>query len=269
MDKFVLDEAAIKRMNNRNALVISRRIVEFHSRRQYCSVRGIIYAPNRGRIAYSVEGGEDWAKSKEGFFDPPTSEWGLFLEGNLHIGTRETPFQPPHPDYKDAMYSFCFDLEGGGMRFDAWNGTGAEYIAKKLGKNFSSEEKERMDRFMAMDFFLTFDYVQREAMKERHRIEKFRNRTMEETKNTQSKQREPSPIWIRDGIQYTYTYEDEPKTHREILCELWSVRGHYRHYKSGKVSYIAPYQKGKRRNEGAAPGHTYILEEETKSNEMD
>lgn len=31
-------------------------------------------------------------------------------------------------------------------------------------------------------------------------------------------------------------------------CEAWGVRGHYRHYKSGRVVYIAPYCKGENRN---------------------
>ena len=30
-----------------------------------------------------------------------------------------------------------------------------------------------------------------------------------------------------------------------ITCEHWEVRGHYRHYKSGKIVFIKPYAKGK------------------------
>lgn len=37
---------------------------------------------------------------------------------------------------------------------------------------------------------------------------------------------------------------------REIVytCEAWSVRGHYRHYKTGKVAYVKPYIKGKQKD---------------------
>lgn len=35
-------------------------------------------------------------------------------------------------------------------------------------------------------------------------------------------------------------------THK-INCPCWSVRGHYRHYKSGKVVFIKNYEKGKER----------------------
>ena len=35
---------------------------------------------------------------------------------------------------------------------------------------------------------------------------------------------------------------------REIQCPCWSVRGHYRHYKSGKVVFVKNYLKGKKRD---------------------
>lgn len=38
-------------------------------------------------------------------------------------------------------------------------------------------------------------------------------------------------------------------------CEAWEVVGHYRHYKDGRVIYIAPYCKGKNKN--AIKGKTY------------
>ena len=34
----------------------------------------------------------------------------------------------------------------------------------------------------------------------------------------------------------------------EIHCLAWGVRGHYRHYKDGRVIYIAPFVKGKERD---------------------
>ena len=40
-------------------------------------------------------------------------------------------------------------------------------------------------------------------------------------------------------------------------CPAWGVRGHYRHYKSGKVSYVKPYVKGK--NKDAYRGREYAL----------
>jgi len=35
----------------------------------------------------------------------------------------------------------------------------------------------------------------------------------------------------------------------EIQCQAWGVRGHFRHYKNGKVVFVRPYVKGKQREE--------------------
>lgn len=40
-------------------------------------------------------------------------------------------------------------------------------------------------------------------------------------------------------------------------CPAWGVRGHYRHYKTGKVSYVKPYVKGK--HKAAYKGREYAL----------
>lgn len=40
-------------------------------------------------------------------------------------------------------------------------------------------------------------------------------------------------------------------------CPAWGVRGHYRHYKTGKVAYVKPYVKGK--NKAAYSGREYAL----------
>ncbi|MGI5873554.1 MAG: hypothetical protein ACOX8R_02695 [Bacillota bacterium] len=37
---------------------------------------------------------------------------------------------------------------------------------------------------------------------------------------------------------------------RQRICSLWSVSGHFRHYKNGKIVYIKPYLKGKNREIG-------------------
>lgn len=35
-----------------------------------------------------------------------------------------------------------------------------------------------------------------------------------------------------------------------FTCECWSVRGHFRHYKDGKIVWISAYEKGTKRNSG-------------------
>ena len=45
---------------------------------------------------------------------------------------------------------------------------------------------------------------------------------------------------------------------RERRCPVWPVRGHWRHYRSGKTVYIAPYTKGPERDTRECPGREYI-----------
>lgn len=52
------------------------------------------------------------------------------------------------------------------------------------------------------------------------------------------------------------------KTHRKIECPCWGVMGHWRSYKSGKKVWIAPYRKGRERdNPEAYSPKEYQLEE--------
>jgi len=69
-----------------------------------------------------------------------------------------------------------------------------------------------------------------------------RRHQIQEMGEKQAAKYQQKPIRIADGISYTWEYEN-PRTFNRH-CEAWGVRGHYRHYKSGKVVYIQPYTKG-------------------------
>lgn len=46
---------------------------------------------------------------------------------------------------------------------------------------------------------------------------------------------------------------------KKITCDCWGVRGHYRHYKSGKVIFIKEYKKGKERENKEPKGKRYYV----------
>lgn len=57
---------------------------------------------------------------------------------------------------------------------------------------------------------------------------------------------------------------EEDLTSQTVLhvytCPVWEVRGHMRHYKTGKTVYVAPYRKGKERDSASAvSGKEYVL----------
>lgn len=48
------------------------------------------------------------------------------------------------------------------------------------------------------------------------------------------------------------------KNKKHVTCDYWEVKGHFRHYKNGKVVYVKPYSKGKNKN-GIAEDRIYKL----------
>lgn len=51
------------------------------------------------------------------------------------------------------------------------------------------------------------------------------------------------------------------KTGRTMMCDCWSVRGHYRHYKNGKTVFIKSYLKGKKRNSEIPKSKKYYVQD--------
>ena len=69
---------------------------------------------------------------------------------------------------------------------------------------------------------------------------------------------EKSPDW--ETLKAKTPEAVQERAIREITCPVWEVRGHMRHYKSGKTVYVAPYRKGKERDSASAvPGKEYVL----------
>lgn len=66
-----------------------------------------------------------------------------------------------------------------------------------------------------------------------------------------------------NGIRFTTTSNSivrKLRSHNvQRLTNCWGVHGHYRHYKNGKVVYIAPYEKGPERNTGKKKKKKYNL----------
>lgn len=70
-----------------------------------------------------------------------------------------------------------------------------------------------------------------------------------------------SPVW--EDLRSKAPEAEQERICREITCPAWTVRGHVRHYRSGKTVYIAPYRKGKERDNPTTPttptGREYVL----------
>jgi hypothetical protein len=55
-------------------------------------------------------------------------------------------------------------------------------------------------------------------------------------------------------------YVNRNRREFNITCECWNVRGHFRHYKNGKIVWVAEYEKGKKRNTNShVAEHVYSI----------
>lgn len=71
----------------------------------------------------------------------------------------------------------------------------------------------------------------------------------EEAKEKNSKKRPVQKSIVLNGVRIASSSEKLMRKisskKRQRFVESWNVRGHYRHYKSGKTVYVKPYRKGK------------------------
>lgn len=88
------------------------------------------------------------------------------------------------------------------------------------------------------------NYVDSRLKKERRRITKLMPtpEQIQDADNTQTVYK--SNVITIKGVTVQYIYEPHKARRYNRSCEAWGVRGHYRHYKSGKVVYIRPHTKG-------------------------
>jgi hypothetical protein len=102
---------------------------------------------------------------------------------------------------------------------------------------------------LQMPLTLIFLKVQMSALKTSRKIQKATRRAQSKPMKFQPLDTPQTPNVIRLDEKMTLTIDisDGADSKREFIrhCEAWMVRGHYRHYKSGKVVYISPYKKGK------------------------
>jgi hypothetical protein len=63
--------------------------------------------------------------------------------------------------------------------------------------------------------------------------------------------------FLKDII--TYTKIHPTRSSIQYRCECWGVRGHLRHLKNGKVIFIEPFKKGRKRDVLEPKSKTYLL----------
>lgn len=120
-----------------------------------------------------------------------------------------------------------------------------EYVSRIAIKNAEGSIKS----FLLTNAWINYlmEHPQKKEIKRREKPSRDSlDGTKENTNDTNNKS--PAAKRIINLNQITIRTSDE-KTERRIISRKrmtfsWSVRGHMRHYKSGKTAYIKPYEKG-------------------------
>lgn len=113
---------------------------------------------------------------------------------------------------------------------------------KEYWKNLSQEQ---IIFGYAYKSILVLDQIQRKAIKSKKKIIKVQSDIERKFKNSNGNCVKSSVIRLSDGIEYQYFHEYKDIRPYNRHTEAWEVKGHYRHYKSGKVVFVKPYKKGK------------------------
>ena len=155
--------------------------------------------------------------------------------------------------YKDCKFIFT-DCEEGIELIEKPNGYLIDFVQKKYS-NLPYHLAEKDTTTYAEDFgeeqaklIATLkQYIMNESYN-RKVIQKegcARNSTKTNKPKKVISNRKTSPQFLLgDVIEYV---SGNGRRHG-MACECWEVRGHFRHYKSGKVVWISGYEKGKARN---------------------
>lgn len=100
-------------------------------------------------------------------------------------------------------------------------------------------------------------YIMRESFNRKRRfMERLsRHKYSREYRCSTSKNR----IYLLDDVIQYAKDNYKPENHFSFKCPCWEVRGHYRHYKSGKVVFVPSYEKGKERGKVQPKENEYYM----------
>jgi len=229
---------------------------------------------------------EDYRKeSKENTFTPPVEflfdkyaiechELGINGLIQLRVDRKNWHFAAYMKDYemnKLIEFSVTNDPANNGSIVDAVDGLYYEGFLKDTVK----DPKLRVERMISMQKFIIhvvfeFEFFVMRGLELRKVTEKeYAKRILDKEKENKKKNKTRKPnqqvntiINMDEIVKYIKPGDFKriiTGTSRTYQCEDWEVRGHWRHYKSGKKVFINSYHKGVKRNEGIEKDKTYTI----------
>lgn len=174
-----------------------------------------------------------------------------FSSGNIQINKKERwPL--------NFVGNMIFDYKYDGDKF---------HFSNSIDNTSIDDEEDFFDAAIELtNLYIAYMFVILDMSKKRSQIVKeyvpSKNVSNKESQNDMSpKKAVRKNVFLLDEIieyaaQQNIVYQHRTHT---INCEAWSVRGHYRKYKSGKVVFIKSFVKGKNRDKAQPQDRNYII----------
>ena len=119
------------------------------------------------------------------------------------------------------------------------------------------ENVKKAAQYIEAEIFMAMDYIMRNGL-ERQREWKISPNTKHKYSHEHRTSTTNNKIYLFDDIvRYVAENYTSPHGSHKVTCPCWEVRGHYRHYKSGKVVFVPAYRKGKQKDKVTPIPHEY------------
>lgn len=180
-------------------------------------------------------------------------------------------FEKPSPQWVyDCDYEMPYTIKKG-QQYDLVNFedsvTKIFQLQKRKQKEINNHIKqsaiqltEIFQRFMLTVYWLNY------LMAHPEEKEVSRKRKSSENSKTKAKSASTKPVEQKEHVvrlNGIYIKTENTKAAKKIksrkivhVTECWTVRGHFRHYKTGKIIYIQPYEKGTDKNKHTPKKYT-------------
>lgn len=135
----------------------------------------------------------------------------------------------------------------------------AKYLKIMKNKTFKDVTRQMVDDTWSADYIPVISFMLYALYNALHQ-EVINKEKTDRVYKKSSRTRKSNPkveYTLSEVITHYATHMNHTKHH--ITCPKWEVKGHPRHYKNGKVSWVRPYTKGANKGD-IVKDRTYVLD---------
>lgn len=175
-------------------------------------------------------------------------------------------------DFGKTRYKGLVELQDfNPMNFTYTDEIGVFKVTRKIGEGFLLDFRqhdmnkkyrtETNDYFDMLIIYLTSVMIYIIDKAEERRREEGISLQVERKQREEYEYKDRELFFLNDIIKYRKIHPNRKSI--QYRCECWGVRGHLRHYTNGKVVFIEPYKKGRKRDILDPKSKTYLIEPRT------